>query len=1033
MEQGVHIMNHKKNILTLFKHIHWYFFLVISFMLLFCSFAFSIDCSTSNSDKTSYRQVHFLTNEGTQMSSDTFPDCQKLVFDLLGNLYILPFEGGKAKALTQDIHYNFWPAVSPDGRWIAFVSDRNGTQDIWLINSKNGKCVQIMNTIEQEQSPAWLDAERLLFVQNSLGKGKIGIYHLSNGKTKWIECEGNKVISVSKGPDDTILTCEITKKHAKIIQRNLSNNEDNSKGKHLINNEFDQINPAISPNGAWLAYGAYHRGRAYLMITPFKGGEEIIISPYESEYYLYGADIGGPRFHFTPDGKALVYYYRGQLHYYSLASGKVKPLPMTAEVNMQIPVFPRLIKHVESCRLPEYAKGITAWAITPDLSKAYAFALGKLWLIETDKATPSSINIDLPDIELFSLSPNAHYFAFTATERAGKEWEGLWVADLRPKTSPPGRVLSKTVQTLSWEPDNQFLLTVEREKDKVKILRISTDNWKIAETIEVQEKVVSNPQRLANGKLYITIANKKGVSQVAEVSEKSEVSICTAFRRNVVYPTIAPDGSRVLFSTEEGVFWLPFPHKDGSRDAWNKVAEPPCYFSSWEKAGQAIAYYGDNEVVITSIEGKALKSFSLNIPVEKPNPAPALKLKGGFIVPLEQETILKTCDITTEDHRIKEIMPSSSEAQANINSLDLSGKYLIPGLMDTHVHCASQNLHPYLAYGVTTIRDAGGTLLRLQQLRELIESEKIAGPRLFYCGTAFYGPSAFYGYYGSISSIGIHNEEEATAKVKRLNRGGADYIKLYAGLSRSPKWATTRTAAAVGLNTIGHSERMPVIVSHFLEGVGTIEHGLDSRIYHDFIQLILQLGTFYDSTMMAIGGQQWYLARHPEVLQDPHFLSLASETVMQGYKRRAARDNNTMDALESRIREQAEPLYYLASTRQVVAGTDAMVAFPGIGLHWEMEAMVIGGMTPQQALRAATIDAAYCMGIDKDLGSIAENKLADIIVLNKNPLFDITATKDIALIIKNGLCYSPETGKLISVEEAKNLLENKEIQREKGE
>ena len=185
--------------------------------------------------------------------------------------------------------------------------------------------------------------------------------------------------------------------------------------------------------------------------------------------------------------------------------------------------------------------------------------------------------------------------------------------------------------------------------------------------------------------------------------------------------------------------------------------------------------------------------------------------------------------------------------------------------------------------------------------------------------------------------------------------------------------------------------------------------------------------------MMAIGGQQWYLARHPEVLQDPHFLSLASETVMQGYKRRAARDNNTMDALESRIREQAEPLYYLAPTRQVVAGTDAMVAFPGIGLHWEMEAMVLGGMTPQQALRAATIDAAYCMGIDNDLGSIAENKLADMVVLNKNPLVDITATKDIALIIKNGLCYSPKTGKLISVEEAKKLLEKKETQREKGE
>jgi hypothetical protein len=207
--------------------------------------------------------------------------------------------------------------------------------------------------------------------------------------------------------------------------------------------------------------------------------------------------------------------------------------------------------------------------------------------------------------------------------------------------------------------------------------------------------------------------------------------------------------------------------------------------------------------------------------------------------------------------------------------------------------------------------------------------------------------------------------------------------------------------------------------------MGTIEHGLDNRLYNDFKQLILQLGTYYDGTMMAIAGDLWYGASHPEIFQDPHFLSLAPADIMQGYKRRVARENFTHDALESHIRRKVEPLYDLAPTRQVVAGTDAGVDFPGVGLHWETEALVLGGMSPQQAIQAATIDAAHALGIDQDLGSINEGKLADIVVLNRNPLVDITATRDIALVIKNGQCYSPSTGEFITLEEAKKLLEKK--------
>jgi len=980
---------------------------------------------------TEYRTVRFATAEGTQTSADTFPDGKQLVFDLLGDLYLISADGGTARPLTHGSPYDFWPAVSPDGRWVAFVSDRNGNQDIWLAEAKSGKCRPAYISPEEKQSPAWLDSDRLLFVEKRLGKGWIGITRISSGKTEWICCEGNQAISVTKGPGNTILTCEIVNWHPKILQRDLKDIGGTSRGKEIVVNEYDQISPAVSPDGVWLVYGAFHRGKARLILRPFAGGEEIVVSPFETEYYLSVPEIGGPRVHFTPDGRDLVFSYRGQLHRYGLTTGRERLVPMRIDVDRRVPVYPRLSKRVEANRISPYAKGIAAVALSSDLSRSYVLALGRLWRLDVSDGRPIPLDPELPDAETVLFSPDARHLAFTANIKAGEKWEGLWVIGLEPDANPPGRVLEKAPESLAWSQDGRFLLVVERDTEKkqekkaFKIVSISTANWKAVETIALAQEVVSSPQRLSNGKVFAAIADEREISQLAEITPGGDALIRTAFPQTVASLSVSPDGSRVSFSTEAGIFWLPFPCGDDSRSLWHRIAEPPAYFMSWTEDGLSIVYYGDGTENIVSLDGKNLKSFPLNIPMSAPPADPPLYLKGGIVVPLGDASLPGASDIVIEDHRISQMKSASPGQPGPDSALDLSGKYLIPGLLDTHVHCLDLDPRAFLAYGVTTIRDAGGSVLRLQQLRELIESERIVGPRLFFCGPAFDGPAAFDSYASSIDGMDIHDEGEAVGRVRRLCQGGADYIKIYERLARGPKQAAFRAAAAEGLNVIGHAERMPAFTTHFLDGIGTMEHGLDSRFYDDFRQLIIRIGTFYDATMMAIAGDLWYLDCHPEILQDHHFLSLAPANVLRGTRRRISRENFTREAYESHIRDKAEPLYGLAFSRQVVAGTDAQVVFPGIGLHWEMEAMVVGGLSPQQALQAATTDAAYSMGIDKDLGSLGVGKLADIVVLNRNPLTDISATKDIALIIKNGRCYSPVDGTALSLEEAKKQLENK--------
>lgn len=614
---------------------------VISLTLFFLAAAPVVcpDSPASDPEERDFRQVHFVTTQGTQMSSDTFPDGRTLIFDLLGNLYLLSSDGGQARALTQDTHCDFWPAISPDGKRVAFVSDRNGNLDIWLANPRNGRDSRpILTSPEEEQSPAWLDTERLIFVQQRLGKGWIGIYHLSSEKTDWISCDGHQAISVSKGPANTILSSEIIEWHPKIVQRDLKDIGENKKGKQIISNEFDQLNPVVSPDGKWLAYVAFYRGKANLILRPFAGGEDIIVSPFESEYYLSVAEIGGPRFHFTPDGKELVFSYRGQLHRYALSTRREKPISMRAEVSLRVPVFPILRRRVEANRLPGNAMGISAVGTAPDFSESYALALGRLWHLKASGQKPVPLDLGVEDIDSLLFSPDLKHLAFTASRKAGEMWKGLWVADLKPGAGPPGRVLEKTVEGFGWAQDGRYLLAVEQppqrrqESGKSKIVLISTENWRAAETVELEEKAVGNPQRFANGKLFAAIGDKRGICQLAEITKKGEAIIRTAFDRGVACPTVSPDESRLSFCTEEGIFWLPFPPKDSSRIAWHQVAKSPSYFLSWQVDGGAIVYYGDRELIVVSLEGQRTKSIPLDIPIGTPEIISPLYLRAGTLV-----------------------------------------------------------------------------------------------------------------------------------------------------------------------------------------------------------------------------------------------------------------------------------------------------------------------------------------------------------------------------------------------------------------
>ena len=279
-------------------------------------------------------------------------------------------------------------------------------------------------------------------------------------------------------------------------------------------------------------------------------------------------------------------------------------------------------------------------------------------------------------------------------------------------------------------------------------------------------------------------------------------------------------------------------------------------------------------------------------------------------------------------------------------------------------------------------------------------------PRYFYSGEFFEG--AQQPAYGDFYLL-IHNEDDARAYVRRWKEWGAHFIKAYPPLP----WPLARTVAQearrLGLPVVGHGTDIEEIAKSVTLGYASLEHTPRSRSYDDVFQMLAAAGTRWDPTLGGL-GKALLLRNEPERLADTKLRAFAREGDIPATP---TRGKNVGDkALRGFWVEQ------LASIRaahrrgvKLQAGTDATSSarvFLGSSLHWELEYFVQAGIPPLEVLRIATQEAAAAVGAEDDLGTLEPGKLADIVLLDGNPLEDIKNTQSIWRVIKGGWLFDPE-------------------------
>jgi imidazolonepropionase-like amidohydrolase len=401
--------------------------------------------------------------------------------------------------------------------------------------------------------------------------------------------------------------------------------------------------------------------------------------------------------------------------------------------------------------------------------------------------------------------------------------------------------------------------------------------------------------------------------------------------------------------------------------------------------------------------------------------------------------------IVIRGDRIERVGPSADiQVPSQALVLDADRKWVIPGLMDMHAHAGNSPEVPvnlYLAQGVTSIRSPGGNISLLRLLREQIESGKTIGPRLFFSGPLLDGNPPVW----PEQSFMVDSPERAQSAVNFLADQGVDFVKVYNNLSEPVLESIIATATQRGLIVAGHIPRSMTMTRAVELGMKSLEHirvtgremlPVAEANQIDFLPLGQREPLLWERFDLA-SPKFTELIRHlvdSAVYLDPTLTVDESDFVLGPAAQRNNPNNSVLPVEWIKFEESHQsPLFEVPpqlketarsgfKKRQefvgmcsragvrIIAGTDGPglgTLVPGYGLHHELQLLVESGLSSLQALRAATLIAAEALGKDRELGSIEPGKLADMLIVNADPLGSIGNASKIDLIIKGGKQYRP--------------------------
>ncbi|MEP6691470.1 MAG: amidohydrolase family protein [Gemmatimonadaceae bacterium] len=1042
----------------------------------------------------SARALRFTATQGTWIALDVSPDGKTIVFDLLGDLYTMPITGGRAAHLTTGLAYDAQPRFSPDGKRIVFVSDRSGGQNLWIASLDGTGVRQLTKGNDWLYiSPVWSPDGKYIVVsraQNRLA-AKPWVYAVDGGTGTPIMAEPTqfKILGAAFGPDPRYIWFAQSngdwqyyndwQYNAIFPMYQLVVYDRETGTRTIMSAEHGSgIRPALSPDGKWLVYATRWEGKTGLRIRSLAGGTERWLAyPVQRDNQESRATLDVlPGYAFTPDSRAIVASYGGEIWRVPIDSSAPHKIPMSADVELAVGPEVRFAFRVNDSATVT-SRHIRDGVPSPD-GKRFAFtSLDRLWVMDLPNGTPHRLtNLEVGEFQP-TWSPDGSAVAFvTWADRDGGHVYRVRADGAGPSTPQKLTATAALYEEPAWSPSGaRIVLTRSAARDLQEAFGNEAQNpmigaqfvWVDAGGCRERDKREKTEEDSRSGATPAcephVIAPAGGrraphftrdtsrifaysgadglvsmrwdgtdVRSVLKVTGTRAVDAASPLPPPAEMIRMSPRGDRavvqvmnLLYMVDVPQFGGPVPtvalaNLENASVPVRRLSDMGGQFPAWSADGNTIHWSLGNAHFTYSVDARTTTERAIAISAPRDVPRGEAVLRGARVITMRGTEILSDADIVVQGNRITAVGARGSVTVPNgARVIDVAGKTIVPGFVDTHYHAQwlPPTIHvqqPWqylatLAYGVTTTRDPQSATTDIFAYQELVETGAMIGPRVYTTG-----PGVFATYV-------IRNLNDARDLVRRY----ATYfdtktLKMYLTGNRAQREWILMACKELGLmpTTEGGLD-FGLALTHAMDGYPGIEHSLEIvPTYNDVVELFNGTQTTHTPTLLVSYGGPWgenfYYATE-NVLGDPKLRHFMPERELSWKTRRRGTGAGGSPGPggwfmpdEYIFVQQAEfDKRLIEAGGRVGVGSHGQIQ--GIGYQWELRSMASGGMKPHDVLRAATILGAEGIGFGKDLGSIEVGKLADLVVLDADPLADIKNANTIRYVMKNGRLYDGAT------------------------
>lgn len=1004
------------------------------------------------------QEVPLVTDEGTWMSLDLSPDGKEIVFDLLGDIYLLDLTG-KATPLTSGIAWDMQPRFSPDGQRIAFTSDRGAGDNIWVMNRDGSEPRQVTReSFRLLNSPVWtpdgqyIAARKHFTSRRSLGAGEIWLYHHTGGQGVQMVARPNDQKDLGEpafSPDGRYLyysrdatpgsTFEYNKDSNGEIYSIFRLDRETGETRKWLGGPGGAIRPTPSPDGRQLAFIKRVRFRSVLHVQDLESGRitalyDDLDRDLQEAWAIHGVY---PTMAWTPDSESIVFWAGGKIRRIRVESREVLEIPFRVESTREI--VPALRHRVEVAPARFLTRMLRWVRVSPDGGKVVFQTLGHLWIRSLPDGEPRRLTRQEDHFELYpEFSRDGKklvYVSWSDTELGAVRELDLVDGSSRVLTPRPGHYIEPI-----YSPDGETVIYRQISGGYLRspLWSLEPGLYRVpvagGESVRL-ESSGSSPHFGASSDRLFVMGSDSGQRALISLDLEGRDRRVHFRSSNGTDLRVSPDGRWVALVERFNVHVFPFVRPGQPVNVGPGSRAIPLKKVTRD-AGESIHWSGDSSTLHWSL-GPTLYSRGLadtfaflegapeelpgpteegvQIGFEHPTAVPAgfLALVGGRVLTMRGDEILEDATVLVEGDRIRQVGPRAEvEIPEGARVVDVSGRTVMPGLVDVHAHGAQgtsgiipqQNWisHSELSFGVTTIHDPSNHTQTIFAASEMQRAGKILSPRIFSTGTILYGAAADF-------KAEIESLDDARFHLRRMQAVGAFTVKSYNQPRRDQRQQVIQAASELGMMVVPEGgslfqHNMTMVV----DGHTGVEHCLPvAKIYSDVLQLWGSTEVGYTPTLgVGYGGRtgELYWYHHTEVWDNERLLAFVPREVVDPKARRPS-----MAPEEEYNHIQAARVCKQLLDLGVMVNLGAHGQREGLAAHWEIWMFVQGGMTPHEALRCATINGARYIGLDGDLGTIEPGKLADIIVLERDPLANIRDSEHVLYTVLGGQLLEAST------------------------